>query len=153
MCCFLACAKAENVSENWGPSNPTLLNLMDLVISRKNLWSRCSQQQQSAQGNRAGVIVWPSFPVCSHGRLGNESRCRNWLSYRKPESFDTREEKERLGCFPMMLLLWSTSNCFTFIWNLPTVRWAPVGMLSQLWFPALRSSCTFEPGRLSAHEV
>lgn len=34
MSCFLDCAKAENVSENWGTSSPTSLNLMNLVISK-----------------------------------------------------------------------------------------------------------------------
>lgn len=41
--CFLACAKAENVSENWGTSSPTLLNLIDLVISK----SICGQDAPS----------------------------------------------------------------------------------------------------------
>lgn len=32
--CFTAFAKAENVSENWAASSPTLLNLIDLFISK-----------------------------------------------------------------------------------------------------------------------
>lgn len=43
VCCFLSCAKAENVSEKWETSIPALLNLIDLVISK----SICGQDAPS----------------------------------------------------------------------------------------------------------
>lgn len=107
MCCFVACAKAENANENWVGPSPTSLNLMDLVISK----SICDQGAPSdsilpSESGLESFYLLTSSQVCSHRRSEKEASCRNWLYYWEPESLASGGRKERLGCFLVILFLW-----------------------------------------------
>lgn len=107
MGCFLACARAEKATENYGASSLILLNLMHLAIS-KSIHDQGAPSDWKFRLVNLGWNLPPSDPILRLVYTGGLKMKQGGQIVLTTENLKVHlvgEEKERVGCFPVILIL------------------------------------------------